>query len=240
MALYGHISQVVNTHLSNKSNPHNVTAYQIGAAPTGFGLGDSGKHCADCNEAIQSGFYALSGETCVNVPADMRYSPMIVSRRFGTIIQFVDNGISSIRRVITNYGSTDPNKPLTYGEWEWINPPMKFGVPYRTIKRFLNKPVYTIAQSLGSLPNNGAKEVALGVLNISNVVSTQPTIYLPSRMVPGSNSYNCGCSIVNKDFEPLFNVELYRGSDNIEYVGVHTHMDLSDRQGHIVVEYTVD
>lgn len=50
------------------------------------------------------------------------------------------------------------------GVEEWINPPMKAGVEYRTIERFQNKPVFIKYINYGSLPAEGEeKTVSTGL-----------------------------------------------------------------------------
>ena len=44
---------------------------------------------------------------------------------------------------------------------EYQNPPMELGVEYKTMERYLGKPVYTMAFSFGALPNASDKEVAM-------------------------------------------------------------------------------
>lgn len=43
--------------------------------------------------------------------------------------------------------------------WEYLNPPMKLGVEYRTTERYLGKPVYVQAVNFGTLPNANTKSV---------------------------------------------------------------------------------
>ena len=43
----------------------------------------------------------------------------------------------------------------TWSEWEWINPPMKEGIEYRTTEKFNGQPVYTKMFSTGDLTNGG-------------------------------------------------------------------------------------
>lgn len=59
-------NSALTAHIDNKSNPHNVTIEQIGAAPAGFGLGLTGSHLAalaDANEAQRNGWYLINKET---------------------------------------------------------------------------------------------------------------------------------------------------------------------------------
>ena len=46
----------------------------------------------------------------------------------------------------------------TWGEWEWINPPMTMGEEFRTTERHNRKPVYCKLMSGGYLPNSGTKQ----------------------------------------------------------------------------------
>lgn len=53
------IDKVLGTHTSNKSNPHEVTAEQVGAALSAKILSDD----ADLNSVLTSGMYRVSGST---------------------------------------------------------------------------------------------------------------------------------------------------------------------------------
>lgn len=68
----------VSNHTNNKNNPHNVIAEQvgarpntwlptiaeIGAAPSGYGLGSEfGKSISDCDLAVENGYYQISAST---------------------------------------------------------------------------------------------------------------------------------------------------------------------------------
>lgn len=134
----------------------------IGAAPSGFGLGEERAHevISDCNNAKLSGLYIMSSAT-VNYPPLIRngqYSLLRVSARTSTeILQEVFCcGISgqydfSAVRSYVNTGSWSP--------WEYINPPMQLGVEYRTTERYLGKPVYVKVVDCGSCPADGYKDV---------------------------------------------------------------------------------
>lgn len=51
----------------------------------------------------------------------------------------------------------------TWYEWEYVNPPMREGVEYRTKERYLGKTVYTKLINFGALPNATKKTVQHGV-----------------------------------------------------------------------------
>lgn len=56
------------------------------------------------------------------------------------------------------------------GAQEWINPPMAVGVEYRTTERYLGKPVYVKAVSVGAMPAaSGASNRIMVGFNPSNL-----------------------------------------------------------------------
>ena len=61
--------------------------------------------------------------------------------------------------------------------WEYINPPMKLGVEYRTTERYLSKPVYCQVIDCGVITANTQKEIiksipVLDVLSCEGVIHT--------------------------------------------------------------------
>jgi hypothetical protein len=68
--------------------------------------------------------------------------------------------------LVANYGPTkaDEAYPSCYYRTvddvkEWINPPMASDIEYRTIERWMGKPVYTKIVPFGSLPNNDSRYI---------------------------------------------------------------------------------
>ena len=53
--------------------------------------------------------------------------------------------------------------------WEYVNPPMRLGVEYRTTERYQGKPVYTKIFSFGALPNNTTKYELHGCENVNTI-----------------------------------------------------------------------
>ena len=137
-----------------RANTWLPTIAEIGAAPKGYGLGEYAPFITDANKAILPGFYRFdSSKTCANIPSEWQflYGTMIVSRGSSYIEQlFLAREVNAKR---TCSGET-------WGEWEYINPPMSVGVEYRTIERYNGKPVYTKLVDCGALPNNSPKTVA--------------------------------------------------------------------------------
>ena len=173
----------VGTHINNKSNPHNITIEQIGAAPVGFGLGGATSEPDDLNDTTACGWYAFTASTA-NTP--FSYGSLMVLNRYGNQITQVafnphmgGNGEICIRHFYDG----------TWYEWEYINPPMKIGVEYRTTERINSKVVYlknidgvihyrldgetiwkTYSDAVGAAPathNHAASEITSGTLSIA-------------------------------------------------------------------------
>lgn len=106
--------------------------------------------------------------------------------------------------------------------WEWVNPSLYAGIEYRTIKRFLGKPVYAKVFEFGALPNTSNKSITHGLTPTAIVglrgVSTNGKYYFPSA----SSSET---------------VELYINATNIQ---ITTTGDWSNVSAYVIVEYTKD
>lgn len=62
---------VDNNHRNDKNNPHGITPEQIGAAPSGFGLGAQATNITDdLNNVVTNGWYCYNSGVCTNVPED--------------------------------------------------------------------------------------------------------------------------------------------------------------------------
>ncbi len=117
-------------------------------APAGYGLGTMGRICEDCNTAINGGFYALSGDSCLNSPSSykfMKYGSMLVLNRYnGLIVQVV-----FYRKYIAIRHSDDGGN--AWAEWECLNPPLLEGVEYRTTDRYNGAAIYKKIDSSGDI-----------------------------------------------------------------------------------------
>lgn len=148
---------------SNEQDEWQTYAHTMGAAPDGFGLGDSGKIVKDIDEATKSGFYALAGDACTNFPEeheDFRYGTLLVENSYDAFIKqtFFHNGVSAVRYatwVEPEFPDEPPDDyvhPDPYIEWselEFINPPFEQDTIYRTIDRVNEKVVYKKMTSKG-------------------------------------------------------------------------------------------
>lgn len=166
-----------------KKVPGSLILDFVDAAPDGFGLGGTyGKTLTDYNSTdLRNGWYITSAST-LNSPATwMNYAFVFVSRRYDKIIQFIHgfdgtpNGL--YLECVRVYDGT------SWGELEWVNPPMELGVEYRTTERWNSKAVYTKLVDLGTLPGRAEnKIVPIGVSGVTNVLRVSATISHGSAM----------------------------------------------------------
>ena len=104
-----------------------------------------------------------------------------------------------------------------WSPWEYVNPPLQLGIEYCTVERYLGKPVYAKAISLGALPNNSQKLVNHGVENMDYCLSLTGTV--ANYNILGFNgvaSVFCG----------------------ITAISVETNSDQTSREGIAVIRYT--
>ena len=122
-------------------------------APAGYGLGPAAKTVDSWDNALGSGFYQSI------------YGGPLANRWFyGFVHSYDESGEYVIQKIWTNENgtySTDFSSAErrryagTWGEWEWVNPPMRVGVEYRTTERHQGKVVYVQTKSYGT-PTSGA------------------------------------------------------------------------------------
>ena len=91
-------------------------------------------------------------------------------------LQLCNCGHNPITLTTPTFISTDdtlPSGETLAAVMEYQNPPMLLGVEYKTMERYLGKPVYTKVVACGNLPNGTTAEVAHGIANIGIIVSAQ-------------------------------------------------------------------
>lgn len=147
--------------LNGNSAAHYATAEQINnldqaKAPSGYGLGEIGKHIDDCNSATISGFYRF--DEPLNRP--FSWGVLIVCGRNDNSCSQIaiahdgeDKGSVAVRQIIS--GSA--------GKWEYINPPAQINMEYPTTERFNRMPVYTKIIDCGLATN--AKKIQTNINN---------------------------------------------------------------------------
>lgn len=148
----------------------------IAAAPNGYGLGGTAKVLTaadDLNNIKTTGWYCYhNNNRPANVPTPALYSAVME----------VIHGIYSDQTAQRVYSTGDDNdwnlvlQRVFYSgwqPWEWINPPMKLGVEYRTTERYMGNPVYVKLIDCGNLPDGTTKDVAHGITNLGFIVGAQ-------------------------------------------------------------------
>lgn len=118
----------------------NFRKIDAGTAPAGYGLGGIGKKVTDMNNAQESGFYSALGAS--NLP------PNVESVQYGSVLVLSsqENRVTQVyfQDVTGGTGAIAVRKLNGNGwsQWEFINPPMKLGIEYRTTERYKEKAVY--------------------------------------------------------------------------------------------------
>ena len=184
-------------HAKGGSDP--ITPESIGAAPGGHGLGDAAIPEApnrDANKITTTGWYMAA----VNVPKDGWW--LISSITYGdTRYQFAyanEGATSALNGTVLQRSKKGALADWT--PWEYINPPMKMDVEYRTTERCWGLPVYYKIVDCGKIADN--KEVAHGIENMHVCISAQgmrgdsvmPTIYNHNL----SDPWSCYVITVNR------------------------------------------
>ena len=136
----------------------------LGAAPSGYGLGTGAPYGSAVDSIFNGGFYRwdVAKDSAPFSNASMIVIPRAKDTSAGQIaFGHAGNtkGVLAMRAVT----STSAN------EWDWVNPPMTIGNEYRTTERYNGNPVYTQLVNFGTLPNKTTKAVT--VLNSGVKVS---------------------------------------------------------------------
>lgn len=166
----------------------------IAAAPDGFGLGNGRVTLTasdDLDNVTGNGWYSWGSLTPANAPALINvysipaYCAMFMIDSSQIVVSSNDRNNMAIRT--KNIAGWTP--------WEYINPPLKPGVEYRTTERYLGKPVYIkTVQAFSSLTGSDAVnicEVPVGNADkcISCTGETDGKWSLPSDVIGGSNDH---------------------------------------------------
>ena len=155
-----------------------TNAYIEGAfAPSGYGLGEESKNCADCNLVTGNGFYRFSGENCANYP------DRVANFKYGAMVQFTrkTNATSKTAYQIAAYSGNYAMRhgdatAGTWNDWEYLNPPLLSGAEYKTTERYDGKAVYTKRVDVGAAPNATTKTISIGASG-ANIISCDAFLY---------------------------------------------------------------
>ena len=201
-------------HAKGGADP--ITPESIGAAPGGFGLGGRAKWLTDAddvNTISESGWYAWDSphtpKNAINLAWSniMRVDAQNAAVNAKTIYGVAENLI----------GAAIVARNMTYGshisDWEYENPPMTFGVEYRTTERHLGKPVYVRLVDLGEGTNG--KTINVGTVDIIHVEcrATFTSYSLPMPELPfGSTDKSIGHTNAQAFYTNANTVTIIKGS----------------------------
>lgn len=145
-------------------------------------------------------------------------------------------GATTSEEAVKNLGISQPieskDHPGCYyrivdGVTEWLNPPMQWGVEYRTAERHSGKPVYVKWFDIGSLPNNTYKQFSPGLGN-TTVVSVHGFYHIADYMygIP---------KISNGGYVEIWYYIRSQGSN--PYIQVWTKYDFSSATATFLLKY---
>lgn len=169
-------------HAKGGADP--ITPESIGAAPGGFGLGKTWITAPenDANQIPGTGWFIAYQ----NTPTDAWWIIHAVCNN-DVLYQFAyANEAASGVLMGTVAQRTQKGANYDWSPWEYVNPPLKLGIEYRTTARYLGKPVYTKVVDCGNLLDGTTKEVAHGIANVDIVVGAQA---IASNSTTGFNGH---------------------------------------------------
>lgn len=201
-------------------------------APAGYGWGaKTGKRLdnIDLDTVFETGVY-LVATGCTNTPSGTisTWSKLIVKGERACVQEYYPANGSDTGVVFSCYLRRIYNdETSSWGAWEWVNPPMKLGVEYRTTERYQGKPVYVKLVNFGALPNATAKAVNFSIENNAQLLECKGFVsgggVLPYSY-PGSGVGTA-------------NVYTNRSSGNFGVI-VSTDKDLSGKSAYFILKYT--
>lgn len=210
--------KTLDDHASDKSNPHGVTAAQVGARPntwmpTASEVGArpasytyASKNGGDCNSyADETHLFVFN---MANRPSAFNYGFFDVWRASGS--GFSPNGAKPIIiQRFTNWQYTSPvwristDGGTSWGEWMYENPPLNGGVEYTTTERYLDKPVKTKVINCGTVAKGGT----LSFPHNCNI-----SVLVRANIVVGRNSLPY---LYNGDPTSQYSITGYVNKDNV-------------------------
>lgn len=116
----------------------------------------------------------------------------------------------------------------SWGEWEYLNPPMTPGVEYRTTERVNGKPVFVITKDIGALGNNSSVNILFDI-SYENVVHTEAIIYDPNERAAISLNSVAGNGSGGASARGYYSSNAYT---------IHSFEDMSHRTARVTIYYT--
>lgn len=194
--------ETLHTHLKNKNNPHGVTIKQIGAAPAGYGLGNTSNMQTLVNWGGINDVANNPGWYKVAFPLNSLSNWTLRVDTDGTNIFQEYKAVYNGNEIIMHRTCADG----AWGEFEWENPPMIPGVEYRTTERRNGKVVYTKLIDCG-IAANGAKIESGQILTFHHAGSLND-----NHMLPYAVSQKDQTSYWAESFNGGDTIELFCGS----------------------------
>ena len=136
-----------------------------GKAPAGYGIGeeyDTLVKDTDLDTLKKGGTYHI-GTGCTNTPpnTDSAWSTLhVIPGRACTQIFIPANYANNAGTFSSWIARIYNNATAAWGEWEWVNPPMAFGVEYRTTERYDGKAVTRKLVNCGAIANGKTVQLA--------------------------------------------------------------------------------
>ena len=229
----------VNMHADIELNNHNLLkngvplgAADVGAAPTGYGLGGNSKYISTSYEldalVANCNYLYAGGNHNNNILVDgygITYGYGRVDNYDGscarqTLVPLVPRIDTTLVRYFANGG---------WIPWEWENPPLSPGVEYLTTEWYSGSPVYKKLVSFGALPDKSTKNVAL---NITGGANGNYMVIGYEAFARSTASIVANFPIVNNSMTIL--AKIHVSSTNITVV---TSTSMSDYTGTVILKY---
>lgn len=221
-----HTAQQIDDSIGRALPGGGIDTLLAGKAPAGYGLGETqGKRLSatdDLNSIKTPGWYWWP-----NMPsnAPIGNACMLVYSAYGgeCYVQEIHTYLPS--GYTWNEGGTIITRQIyaTYiGEWEWVNPPMKLGVEYRTTERYMGKPVYVMVVDCGVAPSKGETWVKINK-EISRFISIDAVSYADatSQTTLPDSIESCKAVLVMSSQSPYILVKTT--TDNYATNGYHVY-----------------
>lgn len=215
-----------------------ILGLESSKAPAGYGYGDTmtsivATTTADSDAQLANIYGAMPDMTCRQLTVQCPELEKGYYTFCGTLYRSDSN--YGWLKVMANYNGLTVQKTLnsgTWGEWEWVNPPMEAGVEYRTTERYKGKPVYAQLVDCGVLPiANAAKEVSFADNGV--------TIVIAAEMCSARNDGAAFTFPFYFTTTPTegFNFYLGKYKNGVPFVRMRTNGDFSDSHGYALARY---
>ena len=201
-----------------------ATGYGIGQnnimheyPPDGSDLAVDVRHADDC---VLPGWYTVDDVQAEGLFAVGVLFPLRVDSNKVQTAHFLNGStLYILRRSKDLFGAWQP--------WEWENPPMEFGMEYRTTERNDGKPVYVKKIDLGQLPNAGSKSVDHGI--------SGGNIFFYDAYAKSSTSTVVQNMPLISSATGTVNAKVYPSAASVY---INTFVDMTDYTAYITLKYT--